>query len=151
MKVDMMKGFANDPRVTIIVDENPFPRETTAYQSHLNNTYVTSKNGPFVAFASIGPEQTSGMRGYAGSKHKFNLEDGTVLESTNVWSSRASYTSLVLDEPLASVSVETADGKYFGDVGMELASFIKLARENNFNVIEKAFSDGEAYYVIEKK
>ncbi|MGH0051792.1 MAG: hypothetical protein ACQ5SW_00180 [Sphaerochaetaceae bacterium] len=113
---------ANSPELVVQLREGvdvQFKHDDPIWTKDENGMVWAEKQG-FVSFISMGAgmvdDDYKGMRGYGGAHFQLHLKDGTVVESNNAWSGRASVVSF----PCTEVIMVKNDCRYASAISLEL-------------------------------
>lgn len=153
-EVDMMLGWANNPSLTIIIDgddSDPFAGEDIKWTYH-GNGMITREIGDIVEFKFVDREShTGGFRGYDGSRFNFELTDGRVMTSTNVWSSRAECAGEAIGEPLKDISIRAINSPYnvaMSGYGLKKGAFERLMQDKG---LEYEMDGNWTFQIVKKE
>lgn len=107
-RVDWKDGYANDPRLEVLVDEIP-TLEELKFECHQQRLWYAELDGYARYFAWKGPENEGG---YSGRHFDITTVDGESVTLKGPWSSRAGAVNKAGLGPVVDVSI-TTDARAF--------------------------------------
>ena len=142
-EVEWYEGFANKPRLVLIVDKMPDSMEIE-YEVK-DNLYWGEKNG-IVSFFSHSPEN---QRGYGGREFDLKMKDGSFVTIKGPWSSRAGAMNNYFPHSV-DVTVKETEGE-FPRLSFATAVTVELARQAaelaGVRLIKESWHDDIVYEV----
>lgn len=107
LRINWMEAFSNLPRLILEEDLALHPREECDFHFKDNMFYHIQDNGIVRYFAHSGHDRNEG--GFGGAPFTIRV-DGKEKILKGPWSGRASYLSMLIDTPIADVTLDNGRG-----------------------------------------